>query len=46
VEYFDNFYRTVLTIVLILLAITAESIGDDIYAGLSVLESPKPEELI
>ena len=43
-EYFDNSCRTVLTIVPILLALTAEGIGDDIYAGLSVLESPKPEE--
>lgn len=45
-EYFVNSCRTVLTIVPILLALTAEGIGDDIYAGLSVLESPKQEDLI
>jgi hypothetical protein len=44
--YFDNSCRSVLTIVPILLALTAEGIGDDIYAGLSVLESRKQEELI
>jgi len=44
-EYYGNSCRTILTIVPILLALTAEGIGDDIYDGLSVLESPKPEEL-
>jgi hypothetical protein len=32
-----------LTIVPVLLTLTAEDLGDDFYDGLSVLESPKPE---